>query len=169
MTFDEKDIGNYIVYPSGEIFSKRFKKFLKINYNTTNGYARVSIDGKNMRLHRLIMETFIGKSELEVNHIDGNKKNNDIHNLEYVNRSQNVKHAYDNGLVPRHKTSNKPVKLVINGEKIGTFNSGSSLSLLLGKNRQWLGNQLYKQKIVKYRGFYIMYDNEEESNNDINI
>lgn len=169
MKFDEKDIGNYIVYPSGKIFSKRFKKFLKINYNTTNGYARVNIDGKNMKLHRLIMETFIGKSGLEVNHIDGNKKNNDIHNLEYVNRSQNVKHAYDNGLVHRHKTSNKPLKLVVNGEKIGTFNSGSSLSLLLGKNRQWLGNQLYKHEIVKYMGFSIMYDNEEESINGTNI
>jgi len=169
MTFDETDIGNYIVYPSGKVFSKRFKKFLKINYNTTNGYARVSIDGKTIKLHRLIMETFIGKSGLEVNHIDGNKKNNDIRNLEYVTRSHNVKHAYDSGLVHRHKTSNKPIKLVFNGEKIGTFNSGSSLSLLLGKNRQWLGNQLYKHKIVKYRDFSIMYDNGEENINGTNI
>lgn len=169
MTFDEKDIGNYIVYPNGKVFSKRFKRFLKINYNTTHGYARVSIDGKTMKLHRLIAETFIGKSDLEVNHVDGNKKNNDIHNLEYVNRSQNVKHAYDTGLVQRHKTSNKPVKIIVNGEKIGTFNSGSSLSLLLGKNRKWLGNKLYKNEIVKYKGFSITYDNEEESINGTNI
>lgn len=139
---------------------------MKINYNTTHGYARVTIDGKTGSLHRLIMETFIGKSGLEVNHIDGNKKNNDIHNLEYVNRSQNVKHAYDNGLVPRHKTSNKPVKLVINGMKVGVIDSGSSLSLLLGKNRQWIGNQLYKNEIVKYGEFSIMYEDEDEDIKD---
>ncbi|MDT9683471.1 HNH endonuclease signature motif containing protein [Streptomyces sp. TRM76323] len=169
MTFVEKDIGNYIVYSNGDIFSKRSNKFLKINYNTTHSYARVSIDGKTIKLHRLIIETFLGKSELEVNHIDGNKRNNSLSNLEYVSRSQNVKHAYDNGLVPRHKTSNKSVKLVIKGKKIGTFDSGSSLSLLLGKNRQWLGNQLHKKEIVKYGDFSIMYDNEEESINGTNI
>lgn len=161
MTFDEKDIGNYIVYSTGKVFSKNRNRFIKTNYNTTNGYGRVKIDGKTIKLHRLMMKVFVGDGDLEVNHIDGNKRNNDINNLEYVTRSQNEKHAYDTGLITFHKTSNKPIKVMRNGMEIGIFNSASSLSLLLGKNRQWLGNQLYKTQNVIYKDFCITYAKEK--------
>lgn len=73
------------------------------------GYFEVllSNDGKikHKRVHRLVADAFCEKTDgrNEVNHIDGNKQNNSADNLEWVTRSENVKHAYRNGLQKKHK------------------------------------------------------------------
>lgn len=68
-----------------------------------DGYIFVTIHGIQRPLHRLIAtvfcKTYPGCNE--VNHIDGNKQNNFYTNLEWVTRSQNQKHAVDNGLQPK--------------------------------------------------------------------
>ena len=69
-----------------------------------NNYLRVkfTIDGvaKSLRLHRLLAEAFLINPNPDlwniVNHIDGNKLNNNLSNLEWCSSSQNVKHAWDN-------------------------------------------------------------------------
>ena len=65
-----------------------------------NGYLLFAYNGKRYYVHRLVMETFEGPlpEGLCTNHKDGNKENNSIENLEYVTYSENLKHAYDNGL-----------------------------------------------------------------------
>lgn len=69
-----------------------------------NGYSTVCIskDKKvySKKIHRLIAEMFIPNPENkpEVNHIDGNKANNNISNLEWCTKSENTKHAYAAGL-----------------------------------------------------------------------
>lgn len=66
------------------------------------GYLMVdlSIQGKRTRktVHRLVAETFLGVSDLPVNHRDGSKTNNALSNLEFVTHSENSQHAYDSGL-----------------------------------------------------------------------
>lgn len=68
----------------------------------------------NKLVHRLIAETFIENTLNKpcVNHIDGNKKNNSINNLEWVTYSENEKHSYrilgkspnlNNNLIPTNK------------------------------------------------------------------
>jgi len=54
------------------------------------------------KVHRLVAEAFCDRlgEDLEVNHIDGNKLNNRAENLEWVTRSENVKHAVRTGLLP---------------------------------------------------------------------
>jgi len=79
---------------------------------TKNGYESVGLrkDGKTKRLgvHRLVAQAFIpnpfGKSE--VNHIDGNKRNNAVSNLEWVSRSENMVHS-----VRMHEAMGKKRKL----------------------------------------------------------
>jgi hypothetical protein len=56
---------------------------------------------KSWRIHKWIASAFLGEKDKgqEINHIDCDKKNNKPENLEYCSRSENVKHAFDNGLM----------------------------------------------------------------------
>ena len=58
------------------------------------------MDGKKTShlVHRLVADTFLGESDLQVNHIDGNKENNSVTNLERVTAALNIKHARQTGL-----------------------------------------------------------------------
>jgi hypothetical protein len=58
----------------------------------------VSISKKDYYIHRLVAEYFLGESEHEVNHKNGNKKDNRVENLEYVTSSENKRHAWDAGI-----------------------------------------------------------------------
>lgn len=66
------------------------------------------LDGKKrtFRVHRLVMMAFKpveNMDELEVNHLDGNKKNNKLENLEWCTTSENQKHAFKTGLQKARK------------------------------------------------------------------
>lgn len=66
------------------------------------------LDGKKrtFRVHRLVMMAFNpveNMDELEVNHLDGNKKNNKLENLEWCTASENQKHAFKTGLQKTRK------------------------------------------------------------------
>lgn len=98
----------YQISNNGELRSINYKnsgitKILKPALD--QGYYKTMIqndngDYKTIRIHQLVMISFIGprKDYLEVNHKDGNKQNNKLHNLEYCTRSENQKHAYRLGL-----------------------------------------------------------------------
>jgi hypothetical protein len=74
--------------------------FLSIGYPTVG----LTIGGKNKRIyvHELVAECFIGPRPdgAEVNHIDGDKANPVVTNLEYVTHRGNMQHASRSGLMP---------------------------------------------------------------------
>ena len=83
--------------------AKRKEKIRTI-HSTHDGYAKVRLQhqgkDKTMRVHRLVAKAFIPnpKNMDTVNHIDGNKKNNKVSNLEWVDRTEQMIHAYKLGL-----------------------------------------------------------------------
>ena len=68
------------------------------------GYCCVTISfkkqAKSKKVHRLVAETFLPnpQNKRQVNHIDCNKRNNNVDNLEWCNNSENMLHAYKSGL-----------------------------------------------------------------------
>lgn len=63
-------------------------------------YLCIVLDGKNYWVHKLVALAFIPpvSGKRFVNHKDGNKMNNDVTNLEWCTRSENMIHAFRNGL-----------------------------------------------------------------------
>lgn len=81
------------------------RKARVLKWLTGTPYPRVCLysddrKGTSHLVHRLVYQTFVGPipPELEINHINGNKHDNRLANLELVTPSQNVKHAYQMGL-----------------------------------------------------------------------
>lgn len=70
-------------------------------------------------IHRLVAIAFIPNPEhhKEVNHIDGNKTNNHVSNLEWVSHAGNMKHAIKNDLFGKQKK----VRCVETGEIFGSI------------------------------------------------
>jgi hypothetical protein len=68
---------------------------------------------KGTLVHRLVAEAFIGPQPtgMETNHKDGNPANNSASNLEWVTRSDNLRHAYSNGLNSQLGSENGNAKL----------------------------------------------------------
>lgn len=67
---------------------------------TQDGYLRVKMNNKPTRIHRLVAQHYLGPRPegKAVNHIDGNKLNNDPSNLEYVTWAENIAHSIRLGL-----------------------------------------------------------------------
>ena len=84
----------YIVYEDGNVYSLSKNKMMKPTLQK-NGYCKIYICNKNTWLHRFIMEAFNGKSDLTVDHIDGNKENNNLSNLEYVTQAENTRRMFE--------------------------------------------------------------------------
>lgn len=112
----------YQISDFGRVKSLKFgkEKILKLKKNS-GGYLEVLLYGKQSkktyRVHRLVAEAFIPNPNNlpEVNHIDGNKENNNIYNLEWVTGSENKKHAYKTGLMGTTERIRK--KCIENGKK----------------------------------------------------
>lgn len=129
----------YEINEDGVIRNVKSKKVVK-GYVEKNGYVRVRFENKCLdgvvrtTVHQLLAEAFIPNPEnkSEVNHIDSNRANNTLSNLEWVTHSENMKHAYSKGRInmcPLEEYRNSEKVKVTNGEMV--FDSISSAG-------QWL-------------------------------
>lgn len=101
---------NYIVYSDGTIYSVRSKKFLKACVASA-GYKLVVLNGKSCYVHRIVAEAFIPNPNNlpQVNHINGDKTDNRVENLEWVTIRGNSNHYYKSKFPGTYleKSSNK--------------------------------------------------------------
>lgn len=111
---------NYVIDSKGTILSIDYidkrgykRKGREIKQSTNNdGYKFVNLtnkDGnKTLRVHVLVAKAFIPNPDNKetVNHIDGNKENNSVENLEWATRSEQQYHSYQLGL-KKYKRTNK--------------------------------------------------------------
>jgi len=109
----------YEISSLGRIKNKK-GKILKQSDNG-KGYKKVSLSGIGQKyIHRLVAQYFLTNPENKrtVNHIDGNKSNNNVSNLEWATYSENQIHAKNSGLCkfgenhPQHSLTNEQVKYI---------------------------------------------------------
>ena len=112
--------GKYLISNYGRVKSLKSgrEKILKTR-KTHDGYLRYSLSfqgkAKTMRAHRLVAEYFIDNpfNKPTVNHIDGNKENNRVDNLEWSTLKEQMQHAYSNNL-------KEPVQGILQGNSVLT-------------------------------------------------
>ena len=100
------DFGNVKSLISNRLLKPSKDKFGYVRFN-----ALKNKKSKTLRIHRLVMEVFNPiNSFMQVNHIDGNKLNNRLNNLEWCTDSDNKKHAYKTGLMTPGNQYSKRIK-----------------------------------------------------------
>ena len=136
-----KDINgweDYTIDNYGNVFSKRKNKYLKQSINK-NGYCKVALQKDKYKkiysVHRLVAQTFLENPNNlpQVNHIDGDKKNNNENNLEWCTAKHNMNEAVRIGLFDRCKKIQRKNAIKNN----------------LGKNHVY-ANEVTKKKIGQY-------------------
>lgn len=121
----------YNILPNGDVLNKKGKT-LAFTVNKQTGYKAVSLcknnKGSTKTIHRLVAEAYIPNPNNlpEVNHIDGNKLNNHVSNLEWVTPSENRQHAYDTGLKKAEKLFDETKYI----EMLNRFLQGESMTAL---------------------------------------
>lgn len=123
----------------------RILKFKDNNYQIGH---RVDLwkDGKNKTflVARLVAYTFYGKDindhNTTVNHIDGNRFNNNLENLEIISLADNIRHAFNTGLMPYKRV--KVIRKSDNQEFI--FRSMVKASEFINKNKGYISHKIIK-------------------------
>lgn len=120
----------------------------------------------HVRVHRMVAEAFIPNpdNKPEINHIDGDKTNNHVSNLEWVTKKENCRHAWDNGLVtpsygmlgktnPNSGRKGKPFRIIETGEVFNTLQECEEK--INGNNRHI--NDCLRGRQRTHRGYHFEY------------
>lgn len=160
---------NYSVSSEGNIRNDTTDKskvcrFDKYGYPVVDLYS----NGKRqtVRVHRLVANAFIPNfdNKSQVNHIDGNKSNNNVNNLEWVTASENMRHSFDMGLSkpsramlgksnPNAGRHGIPVRIIETGEE---FSSITECAKAINGNDRHICDCLSNRQHT-HRGFHFEY------------
>ena len=142
--------GKYQVSNMGNVKSLNFnntkRPAILVKKVNRRGYEYVCLSQYGKRsysaVHRLVAEAFIPNpdNKEQINHIDGNKRNNSMYNLEWVSQSENINHAIRTGLLKLNGAQNGRSKKVqqidLNGNVINTFDCLKDAGKFLGKENR---------------------------------
>lgn len=141
---------DYEITKNGEVINKNTNRVLKPQLNG-KGYYRVCIGGQLKFVHRLVAQKYVPNpnNKPQVNHKDGNKLNNCVDNLEWVDNKENRKHAIENGLhlfgekCPYSKLNKQQVDFIRNHKDISNaelsklFNVAKSTISSAKNHKSW--------------------------------
>lgn len=164
-----KDFLDYSISNQGRVKShKNGLTLIMQNKLIPSGYEQISFSQKNKKfyryVHRLVAEAFIANPQNLpwVNHIDGNKTNNHVNNLEWVVPSENSKHAFKYGLSrindqqrnafiarTRSLLSRRVEQLTANGQIIRTWDNACEAQKELGFDRSNIA-EACRKGLVRY-------------------
>lgn len=150
--------GRYQISNKGRVYSMRRNIILKPKTDKY-GYYAVGLWSNDkihhITIHRLVADAFIDKPDGcdVVNHLDCDKKNNNVSNLEWTTVQKNTKHAYDN-IKSYHDHVQRVNKIGIearkikidayyNGEYVGSFNGKQETAKELGISEKTVYNRLH--------------------------
>lgn len=141
-----------------KILKQSEEKKLKHNW-LPRKYVGLSKNGKSKRfyVHRLVAAAFIENpnNSTDVNHKDGNPFNNEVENLEWVSRKENIQHAFANKLI---KTEKPVAKLSDDGVVLEVYKSESEACRVHGVRQGKILRAM--QRNGKSCGFRWKYINE---------
>ena len=130
---------DYFITSCGRVWSYKSNRFLTPYFNQ-DGYKRIKIKGVDCSVHRLVALKYIPNPNNydTVDHIDGNKGNNCVNNLQWLSNKQNIQKA--TGIKVRCIETNE------------VYNSMADASRAMGKNPASLSNAFNKGR--NYCGGY---------------
>lgn len=142
-----KEYPDYVVSNQGRIRSLHTGGILKAHDNDF-GYLTVTLYNENMSaqcyVHRLVAKEFVPNKDIslfnQVNHIDGNKKNNDCSNLEWVTAQENKQHAVCNGLIKKFGLQKSVAQMDLTGNVIAIFKSATEAARVVGVSQGNISN-----------------------------
>jgi hypothetical protein len=134
-------LSKYRVSNKGRVKSFFFSEEGRIlkQVEDNNGYLRISLtndnrERKTYKVHRLVGKAFIPNpyNKPEINHIDCNKKNNKVENLEWVTSKENMRHAYNEGLLytPQGIEKENSIPIVISNKLRDIASYGTKVSMV---------------------------------------
>jgi|DEB0MinimDraft_4_1074332.scaffolds.fasta_scaffold67134_2 hypothetical protein len=141
-----EEFPKYEVSSQGKVRNIKTGRVLKTSLNN-KGYKQVNL-GKSLLVHRLVCLTFLPNKSETVNHIDGDKFNNNVSNLEWCTNEYNQKQAWENGLYDGRK------KMCLDLRTGVYYDTASNFSRAKGMNRSTLHKHLVN---IKDYGFDVKY------------
>lgn len=111
--------GRYSASSLGRIYNNQLHFYCSTLIR--KGYVCVYILGRYYGVHQLVANAFLRhdlNGDLEVNHIDGNKQNNNLTNLEVVSHRRNMQHAWENGLIKPSNISKAKRRQALEGDSL---------------------------------------------------
>lgn len=159
----DKDVAtDYSVSDSGEV-RKDTNNYMMKPY-IQHGYAHVTLQinkkPKRFNIHRLVAIAFIPNPENKpyVNHIDGNKSNNHVENLEWVTAAENTQHAVRTGL-KQPTREREVVQFGLDGKRLYEYKSLAEAARITGSLEEKI-SMCCQQQRSQHNGFQWRYKNE---------
>ena len=160
----------------GMIRNKKTGRILKPRPNE-GGYllAVVTFGSRNPKvgviIHRAVAESFLENPQKYpcVNHVDGNKQNNSVKNLEWCSYKQNARHAIDMGLTPDNNGYNNPCSRFRSGdiERIFDMHDGGisnrKIAVVFGVSNVTINNIVSRKRYAKVSEHIVFCVDTEKS------